>query len=88
MIVVWSLPAKDDLTAIADYIAAHDVIDRIDSAVGRLADHPRLGRPGRIEGTRELVIPGLPYIVVYRIGQDRVHILRILHAARKWPGDN
>ncbi len=90
----WPAPGLGDLIAIIDYIAAddpiaaHDVIDRIDSAVGRLADHPRLGRPGRIEGTRELVIPGLPYIVAYRIRQDRVQILRVLHAARKWPGDN
>lgn len=92
MIVAWSIPARDDLIAIADYIAAddpaaaHTVIDRIDAAVGQLADHPRLGRPGRIADTRELVIPGLPYIVAYRLHDERVQILRILHSARKWPG--
>ena len=92
MIVEWSVPAKDDLIAIASYIAtddpvaALDVMDRIDDAVGRLADHPGSGRPGRISGTRELVIPNLPYIVAYRIHRERVQILRVLHAARRWPG--
>ena len=92
MIVEWSNPARDDLIAIASYIAtddpvaALDVMDRIDSAVGRLADHPGSGRPGRISGTRELVIPDLPYIVAYRIHRERVQILRLLHAARRWPG--
>ncbi|MCH7942222.1 MAG: type II toxin-antitoxin system RelE/ParE family toxin [Proteobacteria bacterium] len=91
MIVEWSVPAKDDLIAIAEYIAADDplaaldVMDRIDGAVGRLADHPRSGRPGRIATTRELVISDLPYIVAYRIRQERVQILRVLHAARRWP---
>ena len=92
MIVEWSVPARDDLIAIADYIAtddpvaALDVMDRIDGAVGRLADHPGSGRPGRITGTRELVIPDSPYIVAYRIRLERVQILRVLHAARRWPG--
>ncbi len=87
----WSLPAQDDLIAIAEYIAADDpgaaldVIDRIDSAVGRLAEHPGSGRPGRIAKTRELVIPDLPYIVAYRIRDERIQILRVLHTARKWP---
>ena len=93
MKLVWSTPGLGDLIAIADYIAtddpiaAHDVIDRVDSAVGRLADHPRSGRPGRIEGTRERLVAKAPYIVAYRIRQERVQILRILHAARKWPGE-
>lgn len=91
MTVAWSGPARRDLIAIADYIAtddpvaALDVLDRIDSIVGRLADHPRSGRPGRIAETRELVIPETPYIVAYRVRDERVQILRILHAARKWP---
>ena len=92
MIVEWSVPAKDDLIALADYIAtddpvaALDVMDRIDGAVGRLTDHPGSGRPGRISGTRELAIPNLHYIVAYRIRRERVQILRVLHAARRWPG--
>ncbi len=91
MIVEWSVPARRDLIAIADYLAADNpeaalaVIDRIDEAVANLADHPRMGRPGRVSGTRELVVPGLPYIVPYRLREDRAQILRVLHAARKWP---
>lgn len=91
MIVEWSDPARDDFFALADYIAdddpkaAIDVLDRIDAAVGRLAEHPRSGRPGRLADTRELVIPSLPYIVVYRIRDGRVYILSVFHAARKWP---
>ena len=67
-------------------VIALDVMDRIDGAVGRLADHPGSGRPGRISGTRELAIPNLHYIVAYRIRRERVQILRVLHAARRWPG--
>ncbi len=91
MIVEWSVPARRDLIAIADYLAADNpeaalaVIDRIDEAVANLADHPRMGRPGRVSGTRELVVAGLPYIVPYRLREHRVQILRVLHAARKWP---
>ena len=44
-----------------------------------------MGRHGRIEGTRELVIPGLPYIIPYRVKNNVIEILRVLHAARKWP---
>ena len=91
MIVEWSVPARRDLIAIADYLTADSrdaalaVIDRIDDAVANLADHPRIVRPGRVSGTRELVVPDLPYIVPYRLRGDRVQILRVLHAARKWP---
>ncbi len=91
MIVEWSAPARRDLIAIADYLAEDNpdaalaVIDRIDDTVTHLADHPRMGRPGRVSGTRVLVMAGLPYIVPYRLREHRVQILRVLHAARKWP---
>ncbi len=91
MIVEWSGPARRDLIAIAGYLAANNpeaalaVIDRIDDAIANLADHPRMGRPGRVASTRELVVPGLPYIVSYRLREHRVQILRVLHAARNWP---
>jgi plasmid stabilization system protein ParE len=48
---------------------------------------PELGRPGRIEGTHELVISRTPYIAAYRIAGDTVCILRLLHGAQQWPDD-
>ena len=61
--------------------------DAIDFSVGQLADHPRLGRPGRVRGTRELVVAGTPYVIAYRIEADAVVILRLLHGKQKWPAD-
>jgi toxin ParE1/3/4 len=58
---------------------------RIIEQVALLANHPGIGRPGRVEGTRELVIPGLPYLVAYSHRNDTVAVLRVLHGARKWP---
>jgi toxin ParE1/3/4 len=65
--------------------AAIDMGDAIEAAVRRLADHPRIGRPGRIRGTRELVVSGTPYVVAYRVERDAVVILRLLHGAQRWP---
>jgi toxin ParE1/3/4 len=77
--------------AIAEYIAQHNrraayaVQEAIRQQVGRLAEHPRSGRPGRVDGTRELVVSGTPYIVAYRVAGEIVTILRVLHGARQWP---
>ncbi|HVH82651.1 MAG TPA: type II toxin-antitoxin system RelE/ParE family toxin [Stellaceae bacterium] len=65
--------------------AAGRMITRIRAAVERLAIMPGLGRPGRISGTRELVISGTPYIVPYRAKDDIVQIITILHGAQRWP---
>ena len=67
--------------------AAVDMSDAIEAAVSRLADFPESARPGRVSGTRELVVPATPFIVVYRIETTGVVILRILHGAQKWPPD-
>ena len=64
---------------------ADKVSDRILEAVDLLERYPQMGRPGRAEGTRELVIAGTAFLVVYRIHRDQVHILSILHTSRKWP---
>jgi toxin ParE1/3/4 len=61
--------------------------DRIRAAASRLIDFPNSGRPGRVAGTRELVVPGAPYILPYRIDGDAVRILRVIHAARLWPDE-
>jgi toxin ParE1/3/4 len=89
----WSAYALADRIAIFDYIeadspqAAVAVDERIREQVEVLARFPASGRPGRIEGTRELVISRTPYIVAYLIAGNTVRILRVLHGARRWPDD-
>lgn len=55
-------------------------------AVEQLKQFPASGRPGRVSGTRELIVSGAPYIVPYRVRGNAVELLRVFHAARKWPG--
>ena len=89
--VIWTQPAAQALEAIQDYIAqdnpraAFEVVQRIRLATEQLAEHPNLGRLGRVRGTLELIIAGLPYIVPYRIKGNAIEILSVFHAARKWP---
>ena len=91
MRVSWTQPAARELEAIGDYIAhenpraADRTVKRIRERTRELADYPSLGRAGRALGTRELVIPRTPFIVVYRVGDDRVEILTVFHGARRWP---
>ena len=65
--------------------AATRVIDRIQAATRRLGGSSALGRPGRVVGTRDLVISGTPYIVPYRVRADEVQIITVLHSAQRWP---
>lgn len=87
----WSPFALEDRDRIFDYIeqdnprAAVAVDDRIREQVETLVKFPESGRPGRIEGTRELVINRTPYIASYRIQDHTVRILRVLHGAQFWP---
>lgn len=87
----WTNPAADDLSRIVRRIqndhpsAAREIAKTLYDGCGRLRDFPRLGRKGRIKGTRELVFPGLPYIVVYRVQDEFVEIIRIYHGAQDWP---
>jgi len=87
----WTTPAANDLYKIVQHIqddspgAAAEVAATLYDGCGGLRDFPRRGRKGRIEGTRELVFPGLPYIVVYRIQDQVVELLRIYHGAQDWP---
>lgn len=91
MTVQWLAQAFADLDQIVEYLlernpeAALSVYEALHQQVGLLADHPQIGRPGRVRGTRELVITGLPYIVVYYLTGQEVRILAVLHTARKWP---
>lgn len=87
----WSAFALADRNAIFDYIEADSpqsaiaVDGRIEQQVEKLLRFPEMGRPGRIEGTRELVIQRTPYLAAYRVKEDIVRVLRILHGAQIWP---
>lgn len=89
--IKWLDIAVDDLEEIADYIsqdnpeAARRIVKRLWSAVNSLADQPEIGRPGRVHGTRELVVANTPIVVPYRVVGSEIEILRVLHGARDWP---
>ena len=93
MKIEWSVSARADREAIFNYIEANNpsaaitVDKRISDRLNILLRLPRSGRPGRVEGTREVVINRTPYIAAYRIIGDTIRILRILHGARRWPDD-
>jgi toxin ParE1/3/4 len=90
VIVTWSAQARRDLESIHAYIAreasperALGVISDIVEAVNRLERFPGLGRASRRPGVRELVVARQPYIVPYRVRNDTVIVLRVLHTARQ-----
>jgi plasmid stabilization system protein ParE len=91
MRVHWLPTAASALDAEYDYLAgrnpeaARQVFRRIVSATRRLGEFPHSGRVGQVEGTRELVVPGLPYVMIYRVGSGTVEILRVFHMSRDWP---
>jgi len=89
--LVWSAYALSDRDGIFSHIeadssaAAASVDERIAAAARRLREFPESGRPGRIHGTRELVIAGTPYVAAYVVTKTTVRILRVLHGAQRWP---
>ena len=96
MTIRWTQPANEDFLGTVEWIAAHNpgaaapVGRRILAVVEQLAEFPFRGRPGRSSDTRELVISGLPYLVVDGIeaySPRSVVILRILHGAMLWPSE-
>ena len=90
MKLVWTRPAAADRREIRAYIAQDNppaalaLDELLSERAVRLIDHPQLGRPGRVNGTRELVAHR-NYILVYDVAADMVRVLRVLHAARQWP---
>ena len=89
--VRWLRRALENLDEEAGYISkdsprmAAEFVLHIQGSAAMLAEHPNLGRPGRIAGTRELVVTRFSYILPYRVRGDTVEILRVFHTARKWP---
>lgn len=95
MRVEWTERAAADTREIAEYIhvdtpsAARAVHREIHRQIAMLADFPHMGRPGRIPGTRELVVSGTPYIAAYCVEDEAnvVLVLRVLHGTRRWPAE-
>src|SRR5258708_6309692 len=92
MKIAWSPEAIEDLVSLRAYIAednpaaARRTVQHIVESIEQLLpDNPRIGRAGRVPGTRELVILRSPYIVPYRLQRTTIQILRVYHAARRWP---
>jgi toxin ParE1/3/4 len=89
MRIKWVRLALVDLDEAAAFIsqdnpqAAKKIVTRIRDAARILSDQPNAGRPGRVHGTRELVIADTPFILPYRVDQNTIQILRVLHGARK-----
>ena len=87
----WSGLAVADRERIFDYVATDNpraavaLDERIEQHVEVLLAFPESGRPGRVEGTRELIVSGTSYIAAYRIGSGAIRILRILHMSQLWP---
>ena len=93
MKVAWTRLALNDLDSAYDHIsdenpsAAVRTIERIRKALEAVSRHPEIGRSGRVEGTRELIIPGTPFIVAYRAKAKRIEVLSVIHGARRWPDE-
>ena len=91
MNIVWSHQALDDLERLRAFIAkdspkgARRSSLAIVALVETLPDNPHIGRPGRVPGTRELVVPNTPFVVPYRVQNEELQVLRVYHGARRWP---
>jgi plasmid stabilization system protein ParE len=89
--IEWTATAQSHLLHLDSYLferspaGADRIVDRIFEVVGSLDRFPLAGKPGRVAGTREWVIPSTSYIVAYRIHHEAVHILAIMHDAQRWP---
>ena len=87
----WTIRALRRLESIGDFIAqvnpaaADSVNGRLSSATEKLRAYPALGRPGRIPGTRELVLTDIPDIIAYRVTEAKIEMLTIIHTSQRWP---
>jgi toxin ParE1/3/4 len=91
MKVIWSPRAIGHLVSLRHYIEKDSeqnaalVAQRILQAAALLQTQPNMGRPGRMLGTRELVVPNTPYIIPYRVRNERLELIGVFHARQKWP---
>lgn len=92
MLVRWTKPAADDLWHICGYTEkrfgaaqARRVALAIYESADSLKEMPYRGRKGRKPNTRELMISGFPFLIIYRVGKEAVEIVRVLHGAQQWP---
>ena len=88
MLVRWTQPAADDLLHICDYTAERfgaAQARRVADAIYETAASLHRGRKGRKPDTREMLISGFPFAIIYRVGQEAVEIARILHTSQQWP---
>ena len=91
MQIKWTRKALINLDSAVEYIArdnplaAQNTAQKIWTASRLLGDHPGIGRPGRVPGTRELVVDGLPFILPYVEKAGTVYILRVMHTSMIWP---
>jgi toxin ParE1/3/4 len=92
MKIVWSRRAIRHLVSLREHIekeselSAALVARRILEAVELLESHPELGRPGRLVGTRELVVADSPYVIPYRVRGERLELIAVFHGRQRWPG--
>ena len=91
MKLVWLPRAVADLQEARAYIAAHDpqaaraVAQKIRKLVARLKARPHLGRQADVDEIRQISVPGLPYLIPYRVKDGRIEILRVFHTAQARP---
>ena len=87
----WSRIAAADRLRVIEHLGRHNlraalsIDDRMEAAVRRLAAFPESGRVGRVPTTREVVVAGTPFVIVYRLSEGEIRVLRVLHGAQRWP---
>jgi addiction module RelE/StbE family toxin len=92
MLIIWSNDANEELNGILEYFLGAEeadlgmeVVEDIFNSTDRLIDYPLMGRAGRWPNTRELICNSRPYIIIYEIMPDAIHILRVIHMSRLFP---
>ena len=91
MSIRWLPQAQRNRLEQLDYIAQDKPLaaigqdEQIERQINMLLAHPKMGRPGRVTGSSELVISGTPFVVIYRLQEQSIEVLRLLHSAQQWP---